>query len=181
MSVNQKVVDTGAVPDNTSKPFPIGSNSIYTAGVVLQKNQAQQQTTLSQGGGIRKKLKYKSPLMRIGGASPVVVVAGSPSYAVDKTATNANNTQLAKLANDAQNSAAFDNTTSQSQVAEIAAQQQAVYNGKGGKKWNSHKKGGSWPIWGCLSGGKKSRKYKKKCKCKSRKHRKTKHHRRTRK
>ena len=183
MSTQDRVVQTGALPPNTTKPLPPGASNIYTAGMITQQNQAQQQATLAQNGGIRK--KRKSRMRMRGGAAPVVVVAPAPSYSPDPAATNANNTDIAKLANDAANRAAFDNTTSPSQVAEIAAQQQAVYNGKGGKKWSSSrklgKKGGSWPIWGCLSGGKKSRRYRKNCKCKSRKHRKTKRHRRTRK
>lgn len=189
MSTQDRVVQTGALPPNTTKPLPPGASNIYTAGMITQQNQAQQQATLAQNGGIRK--KRKSRYIKGGAtgvassAAPAVVVAPAPSYSPDPAATNANNTDIAKLANDAANGAAFDNTTSQSQVAGIAAQQQAVYNGTGGKKWSSSrklgKKGGSWPNWGCLSGGKKSRRYKKNCKCKSRKHRKTKRHRRTRK
>ena len=183
MISNERVVNTGAVPANTTKPLPPGANNIYSAGTITQQNQAQQQATLAQNGGIRK--KRKSRMRMRGGAAPVVVVTPAPSYAVDKSATNANNTDIAKLANSTQNNARFDNTTSQAQVAALSAEQDSVYKGTGGRKWSSSrklgKKGGSWPIWGCLSGGKKSRRYRKNCKCKSRKHIKTKRHRRTRK
>jgi hypothetical protein len=157
------IIQSTALPTSTTKPFPTGSNSIYTAGVVEQRNQSQIQTNLvkKSGGGKR--------YMR--GGQPMVAVQSAPSYAPDKTATNNNNAALTELAQKTQNNAAFDKTTSQSQVASISTQQQNVYNGKGGKR------GGSWPHWGCLSGGKQTRK--KRCKKRRcRKRRKTRRHRR---
>ena len=93
---SERVVQTGAVPSNNIKPFPDGSNSIYTAGVVTQQNQAKLQTSLAQNGGIRRRIRR-----RIKGGSapvppvPVILVPPAPSYAADQAATNENNMQLA--------------------------------------------------------------------------------------
>ena len=74
-----------------------------------------------------------------------------------------------------QTNATFDNAKTPSETAALQSQQQALYSGKTG---GSSKRGGSWPVWGCLSGGKKSRKCRsrgrKGRKSKSRKNRKTK-------
>ena len=45
MISNERVVNTGAVPANTTKPLPPGANNIYSAGTITQQNQAQQQAT----------------------------------------------------------------------------------------------------------------------------------------
>ena len=165
---SERVVQTGAVPSNNIKPFPDGSNSIYTAGVVTQQNQAKLQTSLAQNGGIRRRIK--------GGSAPVIVVPPAPSYAPDQAATNANNMQLAKLANETQSQAVLDKTVNgnQADAATISAKQNAIYTGKGGSKRKraSNKRGCYWPKWGCLSGGKRRTK---KCKCKRRKSRKHRH------
>ena len=193
MSSQQRVVQTGALPPNTVKPFPQGSNSVYTAGTVQQNNQNAAQNALvgnRQAGGKKRKLRLRggapAPLSPAPSQPPVVQVAAAPSYAVNKTETNSINTQIAGLAVSTQNNAALDGTVNgnQADAALISAQQQAVYSGKGGSIRRRHrtssnsKKGGSWPVWGCLSGGKKSRRYKK-CKCKRRKTRKhmKRHHR----
>ena len=63
----------------------------------------------------------------------------------------------------------------QADAAALSAKQNAIYNtGKGGSKRKraSNKRGGYWPKWGCLSGGKRRTK---KCKCKRRKSRKHRH------
>lgn len=174
MSSQQRIIQTGAVPPNTTKPLEPGASNIYDSTIIKQNNQAQLQTALAQNGGIRraKKKRYMK-----GGNVPVVMVSSAPSFAVDKDATNANNIAIATIANNAKNNAALDTTTSQAQVAEIAAQQQAQYKGTGGTKIRK-KRGGSYPVWGCLSGGKKTRKHKKNCMCKRIKHKKTKRHRR---
>jgi hypothetical protein len=181
MSSQPRVVQTGALPPNTVTPFPAGSNNVYTAGVVTQTTQANLQNTLGGNNKTGGKKRYR------GGANPpVVTVPPAPSYDPNKGATIANNTQIAGLAVSAQNNAAFDKTVNGNpgDTAVIAAQQQATYNGtsvptKGGSKSKSRKhlkKGGSWPVWGCLSGGKKSRKSRRSRRRKTRKH--VKRHRR---
>jgi hypothetical protein len=179
MTNGQPIIQSTALTNSTTKPFPPGSNSIYSAGVVEQRNQSQMQTDLvkKSGGSRRSGSRRRTRSRRMRGGQPMVAVQPAPSYAPDKTATNNNNAALTELAQKTQNNAAFDKTTSQSQVATISTQQQNIYNGKGGKKKyrKNGKKGGSWPHWGCLSGGKLTRltrrKYKKKKSRKTRRYR----------
>lgn len=172
------IMQNPALEPATQKPFPAGANNINTAGIVAMNNAAKSQTALI--GGIKRLHKMRNSK---GGAAQVLVTA-APSYAVNQTETNDANKQLAGLALSTQNNASFDNTVNgnQADVSIIAAKAQATYNGKGGRRRSSTKKGGSFPRWGCFSGGKKSRrqrKYTKSCKCKTRKTCKhTKRHRR---
>jgi hypothetical protein len=161
------VVKTDALPPNVMKPLPPGASDIYKAGMVTQRNEAALQQSLI--GGIRRRKKMKKSrhirkLAKKGGAVPVVVVPGAPSYSPNLEQTNKLNTDIAKLANQNESNSIFDKTVggNQAEVAKLSAQQQNIYNGKGGQK-----KGGAWPVWGCLSGGKKSRRHKKSCKCKT--------------
>jgi len=165
------VVKTDALEPNTMKPLPPGATDIYKAGIVKQQNEVALQQSLI--GGIKRRRKMRKTRRMKGGTGPVVVVQSAPSYSPNLDATNKLNTDIAKLANENYNNAIFDKTVdgNQAEVAKLSTQQQNVYNGKGGKKWLS-KKGGAWPVWGCLSGGKKSRK-RKSCRCKKRKHKKT--------
>jgi len=174
------IVQTDALPQNTVKPFPGGANNIYTAGLVTQNNQNLKQNTLvgKQSGG---KKRYRGGAVPLS-PTPVVQVQAAPSYAVNKDVTNDINTKIAGLAVSNQNNAAFDGTVNgnPSDTARIAAQQQATYTGKGGsikrRTTSKSKKGGSWTVWGCLSGGKKSRKSRRSRRRKTRKHMKR-HHR----
>jgi len=157
MSSQSRVIQTGALPPNTTNPLPPGANNIYTAGIIKQNEQNVNQNTLvgnKQSGGKK--------LFKGGTQPPVVQVAATPSYAVNKTQTNDINTQIAELAVTNQNNSIFDQTVNgnQSDTAKLAAEQQAIYSGKGGAKrrLSQYKKGGAWPIWGCYSGGKKSSK-----------------------
>ena len=161
MSSQQRVVQTGALPVATTKPLPPGANNIYTAGVITQNQQNAGQNALIGNKQLGGRKRYR------GGNPPVVSVVSAPSYAVNKTETNDINAQITGLAVSTQNNAVFDGTVGASSgaTAAIAAQQQATYNGtKGGSKSKSRKylkKGGSWHSamqWGCLSGGKKSKK-----------------------
>ena len=158
---NSKIITNSALSPLTQQPFPSGSNNIYTAGQLTQQNQAKLQTALAQNGG--KKSRY----MR-GGATSVLVTS-FPSYTPNQAGANAANTQIASLALSTQNNATYDNVKTQTEVANIAASQSQ-------SKTGGSKRGGYWPVWSCLSGGKKSRKNKKSCKCKRKKHRKTRRH-----
>lgn len=170
MSTQPRIVQTDAIPPQTINPLEAGSTNVFNSAIIKQNNQNQAQNTLAQNGG----KMYKSRRIR-GGSVPVIVVPRAPSYAVDKDATNANNTAISTLANNAQNGAVYDNTLNgtQADVSLISSQQSAIYKGTGGssyrKKRASTKRGGSRTVWGCLSGGKKSRRHKKSCKCKRRK------------
>jgi hypothetical protein len=151
--------------------MPPGSKGPMDAGVKMQQQQTASQMALIGGRKIRGSRRN---CMR-GGATPVVQVPPVSAGAVNPQATQSNYTDLTQLAQMQSSQAAFDNAKTPEQTAGIAAQQQALYSGKTG---GSSKRGGSWPVWGCLSGGKKSRKCRsrgRKCrKSKSRKNRKTK-------
>lgn len=168
MNTELKIIDNTALPPQKITPLPPGASNIFEAGLITQKNEAALQQSLV--GGIRRRKKSR----RIkGGAIPVIVAPSAPSFDTNPELTNQLFGGLSELAMKTQNDAAFDRTVSgtQSEVAKIASEQQAPFKG-GRKRKTSNKKGGS--FWGCLSGGKKSRKHTKKCKCKKRKHKKTK-------
>jgi len=158
MSSQPRVVP-GALPPKEVAPLEPGAKGYMDSVIIKQNNQANLQNSLAgnkQSGG---KKHYR------GGANPPVVqVVPASSIDPNKSATNANNEAIAKLAINNQNGAAYDGTVNgnPSDTAIIAAQQANTYYGtKGGSKSKSRKhlkKGGSWPVWGCLSGGKKSRK-----------------------
>jgi hypothetical protein len=171
MSSQPRVVQTGALPANTVKPLEPGSSNVFDSAIQKSNNQTVAQNALignNKTGGKKRKSRLRggaAPLSPAPVQPPVVQVAAAPSYAVNKTETNDINAQIAGLAVSNQNNAAFDATVggTQADTARIAAEQQAVYSGVGGsvkrrRTTAKSKKGGSWPVWGCLSGGKKSRK-----------------------
>lgn len=167
---DQRIVKTNALPENTIKPLPPGAKGIGDAVSISLTNQYKMQNTLTnQSGGIKKnKMRLR------GGSPPVVVVGSAPSYYDQNlsSATNANNIKLAELANKVQSQQSYDNTVGKSQasVAEISSNNDKLYYGnKGGsKRRRSSKRGGSFPKWGCLSGG-KTRRICKNCKVKRKK------------
>jgi hypothetical protein len=166
------IVANDAMPQQTVKPFPGGANNIYSAGVVEANNQNALQNALINPSSGGKKRKY-----RFKGGAAEVLVPPVPSYAPGSSQATTNNTALTSLALKTQNGAAYDNTVNSSpaEVASISAQQNSVYYGSGGSikkksiSKSKYKKGGSWPKWGCLSGGKKTRRNKKKHMSKRRK------------
>ena len=145
---NPKIIQSTAVPPQILSPMPVGATSINDAGIKIQQQQAQSQTALAKTGGSKRKMR--------GGAVPLVQVPNPPSYSVNKGATQDSYTELTKVAQAQQTDATFDNAKTPADTAALQAQQQSLYSGtsKGGSK----KRGGSWPVWGCLSGGKQSRK-----------------------
>ncbi len=138
MSHQQRIIQTDALPPNIIKPFPQGSNSIYSAGIVTQNNQAQIQNILSGTNKLGGKKRYKG-----GATPPLVQVPQSPSYDPNKGTTNMNNQSIYELAISSKNNAAFDGTVGAgpSATAQIATQQQTLYNGtiRGGTKFKLHK------------------------------------------
>jgi hypothetical protein len=171
MNTKQIIIDKQVLPQQQITPFPQGAGNIFEAGMITQKNEAALQQSLV--GGIRRRKKMSKSRRIKGGAIPVIVAPSAPSFAANPESTNQLFGGLTELAMKTQNDAAFDRTVSgtQSDVAKIALEQEAPFKG-GRKRKTSNKKGGS--FWGCLSGGKKSRKHTKNCKCKKRKHKKTK-------
>ena len=162
-----KIVDTGSNLTQDLLSLPMGANNIFQAGVITAQKDAASLNQLTKGGTKRRKKNKHSRYK--GGATAATTAAilapTVPSYATPGTQGNYND--LAKLNMNTLNQAVFDNATNQSQVANLATQQSNIYNLKGGSA-----------IWGCLSGGKKSKCKSSKCKsskCK-RKHMKTNKH-----
>ena len=173
---NQPTNQPNGMPEQVLSTMPPGSKGPMDAGIKMQQQQtAEHMALIGKTGGSKRK-------MRGGTTTPVATVPPVSSSAVNKGETQANFTDLTNLALQQQTGATFDNAKTPSDTAALQAQQQAVYSGTGG----SYKKGGSWPVWGCLSGGKQYRKSRKSRKGKrkvvrksrkSRKSRKTKSHR----
>lgn len=145
---NDQIIQPGAMPAQTAKPLPAGATSPMNAGYIKSQQQAAQQTALigtGKTGGSGKRIR--------GGAASILVPA-VPAGTVDGESTQANYTKITTLAQTGSANSVYDNASSQAQTAQIAANQNQIY--KGGKKGGSHVK------WGCMSGGKTKRKYKKK-------------------
>jgi hypothetical protein len=133
-----QIVQTPAMPPQKIIPInPPGASSIITAGYLNQQNQNKLQNQLGAG----KKRRRKSR----GGAA--VQVPPVSSSAPNPQLTGQNYTDLTKLASTSQSNAQYDNL---------------AQNG-GTKRNNSYyKRGGNWPKWACLSGGKKTKRSKSK-------------------
>lgn len=173
-NTSTNIVNTGAMPSQDISPMPAGATSPMNAGFLKQQAQIDQQTALignGKSGGSKRKQTKRDKL--IGGT--VVKVPTVPPGAVDHQATGGNYKALTTLSQNIQTQSAFDQAKTPAQTAGIAAQQQSLY--KGGN-YRRGKRGGSWPVWGCLSGGKKSRKRrgKRSCKCKKGNNKRTKRH-----
>lgn len=148
-----------AMPPQIIPPFPAGSNSIYTAGIKTQQNNAQLQNALAQHGGIKRRRRTskrtsrrtskrrtsrrtssrtskkrtrnnKRTRTRKGGGVPLVQVPPVPSSSSNNSATVNNYASITKLAMAAQQGALFDNAKTPSQVSALAAKQDAMYQGK---------------------------------------------------
>jgi hypothetical protein len=149
--------------------------SIGKTVIIEQNQQANLQNSLAQTGGIRRYSKMNKSRFMKGGADAVIGVSPLPSYTPNQTEANNTNKDIAALAAGNMENARYDLAGSQAQVASMAAgntQNSSVKTGGSRRKRRAtlkSKKGGSWPAWGCLSGGKKSRRHKKNCMCKRRK------------
>jgi hypothetical protein len=170
-SKDQVILPNQALQPMKTQPIPGGS--IGRAGIIAQNQSAAMQNSLAQTGGIRRYSKMNKSRFTKGGA--VISVSPLPSYAPNQTEANNTNKDIASLAAGSMENAKYDNAGSQAQVASMAAgntQNSSAKTGGSRKKRRvalKSKKGGSWPAWGCLSGGKKSRRHKKNCMCKRRK------------
>ena len=177
MSNQPNMIQAGAMPPQTVPAMPAGATSPMSAGVKLQQQQnANQMALIGQGksGGSKRRRSMKR------GGAAVLQVPPVPAGTVNPEATGGNYQALTTLASNQQSQAVFDTATTPAQTASLAAQQQADYKSGGSRRG---KRGGSWPVWGCLSGGKKSKRRgrrgrgRKSCKCKKRKNKRTKKHR----
>jgi hypothetical protein len=164
MSSQSRVVELGALPPNKIEPLEPGAKNFMESAIIKQNNQSNLQNKL--GGRKKRKSCLRGGAVPLSSSPAVVEVTPTPSSAPNQQATTNNNTEILKLAVANQNSAAYDKLATNGNpgdTARIAAEQQATYTGKGGsikrrRTASKSKKGGSWPVWGCLSGGKKSRK-----------------------
>jgi len=183
---NPPTIKTNAMPEQVLSTMPPGSKGPMDAGIKMQQQQTAEHMALigeTKTGGSKNKRKIRG-----GATTPVATVPPLSSGAVNPGATQANYTDLTNLALKQQTDSTFDNARTPGDTAALQAQQQALYSGTGGSKKRMTKRGGSWPVWGCLSGGKQSRKSRKgrgrgkvggkvRKSRKSRKSRKTKSHR----
>ena len=165
----EPMIKSSAMPAQTVIPLPPGATSPMNAGYINQQNQIKSQMNLI-GSGKRKRSR---------GGAPVVEVPPVSSSAPNSQLTGSNFKDLTQLAQTQQTQAAFDTAKTASDTASIQQQQQSLYK-SGGSKIKSgskrkYKKGGSWPKWECLSGGKKSKRKGRKGR-KGRKTRKSKRH-----
>jgi hypothetical protein len=177
MSNQPTMIQSTAMPTQVLPTMPPGSKGIMDAGVKQQQIQTQSQMALiGKTGGSKQMKGGKHRAYMMGGNAPVVQVPPVPSGTVNPQATGVNYKGLTELAQQQAGQAVYDTAKTPAQTASIAAQQQAVYNGKTGGS-RKYKRGGSWPKWGCLSGGKKSRrKSRKSCKRGVKRNKKTKRH-----
>ena len=159
------------------QPMLPGARGPMDNGVKMQQQQTDNQMALigetKAGGSKHKKRKMRGGEAPVAPVAPQVPVAAVPAGAVNPQATGENYKGLTQLAQQQQTNATFDNAKTPSETAALQSQQQALYSGKGGskkrmtkrmtKRMNKRmtkrmiKKGGSWPKWGCLSGGKQSK------------------------
>ena len=141
MSTSTTYIKASAMPPQTVQPLAAGATSPMQSAQIQQQQQIQQQMALigkgKTGGKRTKRRKIR------GGASAQIVVPSVQPGAVNSAQTQTQYADLTALASKQQSQAVFDSGN----TAKVAATQ------KGGRKM----KGGTWPVWGCLSGGKKSR------------------------
>jgi hypothetical protein len=149
MANQPNIVSAKAMPPQTITPLAAGATSPMSSAQIQQQQAVQKQMSLigKTGGSRRKRLKGGANLIQVPPIQP-----GTP-----------NQTQ---------------NTNTMKDITRVAVtqQEQAKFDSQvktGGKNI----KGGTWPVWGCLSGGKK-RKCRKSRKCRrSRKCRKSRRNR----
>lgn len=130
-----RIIQSNALPPPTTLPLEPGASSIFDSAIIKQQNQNMVQNALAKTGGYRRKRTQR-------GSGPQVLVPPAPSYALNPVQTNDINAKIMSLAVNNQNNSAFDGTVngSQADAAKIASEQQAIYNGKGGKRSTSKRR-----------------------------------------
>jgi len=154
VSQQQNIIQSTAMPAQKLPAYPSGATSPGNAALKLQQEQTSKQMALIGKSGGSKRRKYR------GGDIPRILVPPVPSGTVNSNATSENYTELTKIAQQQATQSVYDGTKTQTQVAGVTSQQQALYSGKTGgsrTRRRKYKKGGYSPIWGCLSGGYKKR------------------------
>lgn len=175
--MNSQIISSSAMPEQKLPPYPDGANSPMKAGIIVQQQNAELQNARNKIGGTkyqrrirnsrRTKRRHKSRKYNLNGGAPVVQVPAVPAGSVNPGATNNNYKDITALAQQQQTDMTFDNAQKPSDTALLSAKQQALYSGKTGgskrnrynsKRYTNKRKGGSYPVWGCLSGGKRRNK-----------------------
>jgi hypothetical protein len=147
---NSNIVQASAMPKQELAPLQPGANSPGQSAAMLQQQQINKQMALTgKTGG--KRVKTGSFHLK-GGVPPNVEVPNPPPGSVNPQQTQGNYTQLTALAQQQQQQSTYDNAKTPAETAALQSQNNKVYNSTGGRA--SSKKGGYWPKWGCLSGGK---------------------------
>jgi hypothetical protein len=147
MTSNPTIIQSTAMPVQTIMPLAPGATSPMQSVQMNQQQQLNQQMALIGNGGGRTRFSKRRKSRKLRGGTTGV----------------ANNTQI--LVPSVQPGAVNSGQTAEQYAAltALASRQQseAVYdtkNLKGGKrlKCNKRMKGGMWPVWGCLSGGRRT-------------------------
>jgi len=135
MSV-EPMIQSSAMPPQSKNTLQPGATSPMNSAYIASQQQTKAQMNLigsSKGG------------------APTVQVPPVSSSSPNPGQTSDNYKDLTQLAQTQQTQSAFDNAKTPQQTAAIQQQQQALYKSGGSKR------GGSWPKWGCLSGGRKTK------------------------
>jgi hypothetical protein len=176
------IIQSEAMPPQIVAGMPPGATSPMNAGLISQQQQtASHMALIGKSGGSKGRMTRRMTRRRFhGGTTPVVQVPPITAGAVNPQQTGAAYKDLTILAQNQSNYSTYDNAKTPGDTAAIQQQQQALYKGgskKGKSKGKSKgererererkgKRGGSWPRWGCLSGGKKSKRTCKHYRCK---------------
>ena len=152
--VANNTIQANAVPKQEVQPLAPGAISPGQSAYMNSQQQLATQRALTGKTGGKTRLKR-----RRGGAAAIVVPTPPPGPTA--TASQANYTGLTVVAQQQQQQATFDSAKTPAQTAALQAQNNEMYKG-GSRRYSRryYKRGGSWPKWGCLSGG-KTRRYNK--------------------
>lgn len=136
--MSETIVKSSAMPPQSKINVQPGATSPGNSAYIAQQQQIKAQMNLigsSKGG------------------APVVQVPPVSSSSPNPQLTGSNFKDLTQLAQTQQTQAAYDKATTSQDTSTIQQQQQSLYKSGGTK----YKRGGSWPKWGCLSGGLKTK------------------------
>ena len=158
------IITSSSMPKQEVPPYPSGANSPMTAGIKIQQQQTANQMALIGSSGGSKRWKK--------GGAPQVLVPPVSTGAVNPQQTQELFAKITSVSETEKVNSSFDNTKTQAQVANVAAQQQALYTGGKSKTRCHHRHGTNAHKFKRLMYRIKSRKLKR---------RKTKHLRKSRK
>jgi hypothetical protein len=143
-----KIIQPDAMPPQEVPAMPPGATSIYSAGLLKGQAQTDSQMALIGKSGGRRTHKHRTHKRKTrGGSAPVVQVPSPPAGTLNPTQTANNYKDITQLAQLQSQQAVYDSAKTPAQTASIAANQNALYSGKGGgrsrNKRSRHKRKGS--------------------------------------